>query len=137
MFLRKRQDLRLYIVVRKTRVGVSTIILSKRLQPYRTGQYCCRMSPFVTILILAIITTPSTISQSALAAANFSTTTPTTGDAEYNSFTLFPSNQSTRALSVEKTDVTQEDSLVYKSILEDGINYCSLPLMNSIDAILT
>jgi multiple sugar transport system substrate-binding protein len=106
MFLRERQDLLLSIVVGKIRVGVGTIILSKKLQHCRTGQYCCRMSPFVTILILAIITIPSTISQSALAAANFSTTTPTTGEAEYNSFTLFPSNQSTSALSVEKTKVT-------------------------------
>ncbi len=58
--------------------------------------------------MIIIVTTPATILQPAPAAADFSTnTTTTTSDTEYNSFTLYPSNQSTTSMSssVEKTNV--------------------------------
>jgi multiple sugar transport system substrate-binding protein len=76
-------------------------------------QYCIidkKGSPAtIALLMIIVITTPTTILQSALATANFSTnTTTTTSDTEYNSFTLYPSNQSTTSISssVEKTNVT-------------------------------
>jgi multiple sugar transport system substrate-binding protein len=56
--------------------------------------------------MIIVITSPATILQSALATANFSANTTTTSDTEYNSFALVPSNQSTSALSVDKTNVT-------------------------------
>ena len=56
--------------------------------------------------MIIVITSPSTILQSALATANFSANTTTTSDTAYNSFALVPSNQSTSALSVDKTNVT-------------------------------
>jgi multiple sugar transport system substrate-binding protein len=59
----------------------------------------------IVIVLLVVILTPTTL-QPSLATANFSTNTTTTSDTGYNSFTLVPSNQSTSALSVEKTNVT-------------------------------
>jgi multiple sugar transport system substrate-binding protein len=56
--------------------------------------------------MIIVITTPTTILQSALATADFSVNTMTASDAEYNSLTLVPSNPSTSALSVDKTNVT-------------------------------
>ena len=60
----------------------------------------------IALLMIIVITSPATILQSALATANFSANTTTTSDTEYNSFALVPSNQSTSALSVDKTNVT-------------------------------
>ena len=59
----------------------------------------------IVIVLLVVILTPTTL-QPSLATANLSAKTTTTSDTEYSSFTLVPSNQSTSALSVEKTNVT-------------------------------
>ncbi len=109
----KREDPSLSIVVGNIRAGVSTIILSRRLRLCEHSQYCCQRGLVVTMLMLIIITTPSTILQPALAttATNLSantTITTTANDAGYSSFTLVPSNQSTiiSSSSVEKHNVT-------------------------------
>jgi multiple sugar transport system substrate-binding protein len=60
----------------------------------------------VALLMIIVITTPTTILQSTLATANLTANTTAISDTEYNSLTLVPSNQSTNALSVDKTDVT-------------------------------
>src|ERR671925_1775888 len=97
------------LVVGIARAGVNTIILSRRLQLCKTGQYCIANSgPVVVITLLMIIITTPAILQPALAttnATNFSANTTT--DTKYNSFTLVPSNQSitgTSSLS-DKTNV--------------------------------
>ena len=59
----------------------------------------------IVIVLLVVILTPTTL-QPSLTTANLSAKTTTTSDTEYSSFTLVPSNQSTSALSVEKTNVT-------------------------------
>jgi multiple sugar transport system substrate-binding protein len=60
----------------------------------------------IAVLMMIVIITAATTLQSALATANFTANTTTTSDTEYNSLTLVPSNQSTSALSVDKTNVT-------------------------------
>jgi multiple sugar transport system substrate-binding protein len=110
----KLEDLSISIVVGNTRAGVSIIILNRRWQLCKTGQYCiAKTGPVVIViaLLMIIITTPTTILQSTLATStdfpssnNTITTFP-----EYNSsFTLVPSNRSTTtsALLDKTTNVT-------------------------------
>jgi multiple sugar transport system substrate-binding protein len=82
-----------------------------------------------TVLMIIVITTPTTILQSALATADFSANTMTASNAEYNSLTLVPSNQSTSALSVDKTNVTlrglfnvQVDPGRWNQLLQPALN---------------
>jgi multiple sugar transport system substrate-binding protein len=82
-----------------------------------------------TVLMIIVITTPTTILQSALATADFSANTMTASNAEYNSLTLIPSNQSTSALSVDKTNVTlrglfnvQVDPGRWNQLLQPALN---------------
>jgi multiple sugar transport system substrate-binding protein len=83
---------------------------SRRWQLGKSGQYCiAKTGPVVVIVVVAllmIIITAPTILQPALTTANLSANI-TTDTGYNNSFTLFPSNQSTSVSSlVDKTNVT-------------------------------
>ncbi|HEX6281979.1 MAG TPA: hypothetical protein VFZ67_07090, partial [Nitrososphaera sp.] len=80
----------------------------------KASQQCCiidnKGSPVTAaLLMIIIIATPTTILQPALGTTTINlstnTTTITTTDTEYNSFTLVPLNQSSTSL-VDKTNVT-------------------------------
>ena len=96
------------------RAELGTIILTRRTEWQQLckarQQYCIidkkGSLATITVLMIIIITTPTTILESALASADFSANSMTASDAVYNSLTLVPSNQSTSALSVDKTNVT-------------------------------
>jgi ABC-type glycerol-3-phosphate transport system substrate-binding protein len=104
-----RGHLSIFIVVERTRAGVSTITLSRRWQLCNTNQGCIpNRCQVVVIALITIIITPI-ILQSALATAatnlppTNTTTTNVENNSEYNSFTLVPSNQSS---VLDKTNVT-------------------------------
>jgi multiple sugar transport system substrate-binding protein len=113
MFLREgEEDLSVSIMVGNTRAGVSTIILSRRWQLCKTGQYCiAKTGVVVVILLVMMITTTPTILQPALATAtNLSANTTTIDNTGYNSLTLVPSNQSSSL--ADKTDVTLRGTFI-------------------------
>ena len=102
------RTLSIFILVERTRAGVSTIILSRRWQLCKMNQYCISGMYPVLIALITIIITP-TILQSALATASTNlpptnTTSYDDNNSQYNSVTLVPSNQSSALL--DKTNVT-------------------------------
>jgi multiple sugar transport system substrate-binding protein len=110
VFLRKGSSF--ILLVAKAGLGTITLIGRTGWQQLRKAspQYCMidktGSLATVALLMIIVIATPTTILQSALGTANLAANTTTTSDTEYNSFTLVPSNQSTSAFSVDKTNVT-------------------------------
>jgi multiple sugar transport system substrate-binding protein len=110
VFLRRGSSF--ILLVAKAGLGTITLIGRTGWQQLRKAspQYCMidktGSLATVALLMIIVIATPTTILQSALGTANLAANTTTTSDTEYNSFTLVPSNQSTSAFSVDKTNVT-------------------------------
>jgi multiple sugar transport system substrate-binding protein len=110
VFLRRRSS----FIPQVARAGLDTITLSGR----AWWQRLCKASlqyriidnkgslATVALLMIIILTTHSTILQSALSTASFSANTATTSDTEHNSFTLVTSNQSTSLSAPNITNVT-------------------------------
>ena len=115
------------------------VLSGRRWQLCNNNQYYLRGINPIAIVLMAIVIAP-TILQSTIATAttNLPHSNITDGDNnnEYNnSFTVVPSNQSSALL--DKLMLLLEDCLLTSVIPEDGFNYCSQLLMNSIHVIQT